>query len=236
MANAWDDPRIKKGLSAQLAVRRARMAAGETPIGWKVGFGAPGALEKFGLAKPITGYLMQKALLRSGATASFLGWMKPVAEPEIAAHMGKDLPADAATATIAAAIASLTPAIELADFHPPPTPETLDDVLANDIFQRHVVLGSQSRSGSSTAGLIGHVKRRGVEAGRTDDPEALTGKIVDIIGHVASTLAAFGERLRAGDIVICGSILPPIFIDEDETELVYDLEPIGPVSVRFSRT
>jgi 2-keto-4-pentenoate hydratase len=49
-------------------------------------------------------------------------------------------------------------------------------------------------------------------------------------------LAAFGERLRAGDIIICGSILPPIFIDDDETELVYDLDPIGSVSVRFSRT
>jgi 2-keto-4-pentenoate hydratase len=236
MANAWDDPRIRKGLTAQLAARRARIAKGETPIGWKVGFGAPAALEKFGLAKPVTGYLMQKAMLRSGGAASFLGWMKPVAEPEIAVHMRKDLGANPDAATVAAAIASLTPAIELADFDPPPTAETLDTVLANDIFQRHVVLGVQSRSGSSTAGLVGHVKRRGVEAGRTDDPEALTGKLIDIVGHVASVLAAFGERLRAGDIIICGSILPPIFIDDDETELVYDLDPIGSVSVRFSRT
>jgi 2-keto-4-pentenoate hydratase len=234
--SAWDDPRIKKGLTEQLARRRARIAAGEKPVGWKVGFGAPAALEKFRLAAPITGYLMQKALVKSGETASFRGWVKPVAEPEIVARMGKDLGPGAHAADIAASIESLAPAIELADFDPPPTPETIDAVLANDIFQRHVVLGNERRGGSSTAGLSGRVLRRGVEAGQTDDPEALTGKVLDVVGHVANVLAAFGERLRAGDIVICGSILPPLFIDADETELVYALNPIGTISVKFSRT
>ncbi|HZP75346.1 MAG TPA: hypothetical protein VFB45_04320 [Pseudolabrys sp.] len=236
IAGAWDDPRIQRGLTAQLAQRRARIAAGEKPVGWKVGFGAPAALTKFGLVKPVTGYLMQRGLLRSGDTASFAGWTQPVAEPEIAARMGRDLPADADAGTVAAAIASLTPAIELADFHPPPTAEAFDAVLANNIFQRNVVLGEASRSGASTAGMTGRVLRRGSEAGRIDKPEALTGKVLDVIGHVANVLAAFGEKLAAGDIVICGSILPPIFIDADETDLVYELEPIGSVSVKFTRT
>ena len=34
-------PLIKKGMTAQLAKRRARIAAGEKPLGWKVGLGAP---------------------------------------------------------------------------------------------------------------------------------------------------------------------------------------------------
>jgi len=236
MANAWDDPRIRKGLTEQLARRRERIAGGETPIGWKVGFGAPAALEKFGLAAPVTGYLMQKASLRSGDTASLRGWVRPVAEPEIAVRVGKNLGVNADAAIVAASIASLTPAIELAEFDPLPTPETFDAVLANDIFQRHVVLGDASRNGSSTAGLNGRIFRRGAEAARTNDPEALTGKLIDIIGHVANVLAAFGEALKAGDIIICGSIVPPIFLEPDETELSYTLDPIGSVSVKFSRT
>ena len=33
---------------------------------------------------------------------------------------------------------------------------------------------------------------------------------------LADLLGAFGERLRAGDLVICGSTVPPPFIERDE--------------------
>ena len=36
--------------------------------------------------------------------------------------------------------------------------------------------------------------------------------------HVADVLAAFGERLRAGDVIITGSIVPPLLVEPDETE------------------
>ena len=59
--------------------------------------------------------------------------------------------------------------------------------------------------------------------------------MVDIVGHVANTLSVFGEKLSAGDIIICGTIVPPPFIEADETGFAYALDPIGDVSVRFSR-
>ena len=65
--NPWDAPLIKKGMSAQLAKRRARIAAGEKPLGWKVGLGAPATMQKMGLTAPVVGYLMQRALLLSEA-------------------------------------------------------------------------------------------------------------------------------------------------------------------------
>ena len=81
--HAWEDPRVQRGLRAQLADRRARMDAGELPVGWKIGFGAPAAMEKLKTSGPLIGFLMQKALLPSGAVASLKGCSKPVAEPEI---------------------------------------------------------------------------------------------------------------------------------------------------------
>jgi 2-keto-4-pentenoate hydratase len=74
-----------------------------------------------------------------------------------------------------------------------------------------------------------------MEAGRTGDPEAATGKLVDIVRHVADVLAAFGERLARGDIVIAGSVLPPALIDVDETGIAYALDPMGAISVAFTR-
>src|SRR5690349_9998966 len=117
---AWDDPRIARGMAKQLSERRARIAAGEKPLGWKVGLGAKPAMERLGITAPLVGYMMQKSLLPNGSAVSVAGWTQPVAEPEIAVHMGADLPGADRTAAIAA-IGALGPAIELADLNPPPT-------------------------------------------------------------------------------------------------------------------
>ena len=230
-----DNPLIKKGLAAQLEKRRARIAAGEKPLGWKVGLGAPPVMQRLGLAAPLTGFLMQRALLLSGSTVSFAGWTKPVAEPEICVRMGSDLGGNATPDTAAAAIKEILPAIELADFDPPPTPDNLDAVLGGDIYQRHVILCGNTRPGAGVEGLTSRVTRRGAEAARSTDLEALTGKLTAIVAHVANVLAANGERLRAGEVIITGSITPPIVIEADETALAHAVDPIGEVSVNFSR-
>jgi 2-keto-4-pentenoate hydratase len=235
MAAAWDDPRIQRGMTEQLAVRRARIAAGEAPLGWKVGFGAPAMMEKLKISAPLVGFLMRRALVPSGGSASLKGWIKPVAEPEIAAHIGRDLPGGGDRAAAADAIAALGPAIELADADLPF--EDPEAILERNIFQRHVVLGEPdaSRAGGNTAGLVAHVFRRDAEVGQTSDPEAATGKVVDIVRHVADVLAAFGERLSAGDVIIAGSVVPPLLVEADETGVAYALDPIGRISVAFAR-
>jgi 2-keto-4-pentenoate hydratase len=235
MAAAWDDPRIARGMKEQLARRRARIAAGEKPLGWKVGFGAPAMMEKFRITAPLVGFLMQSGRIASGGSASLKGWVKPVAEPEIAAHIGRDVAAGGDRAAAAAAIAALGPAIELADAELPF--EDPEAILKANIFQRHVVLGEPdpSRAGGRTAGLTARLLRRNTETARTGDPEAVTGNIVDIVRHVADLLAAFDEKLAAGDIVICGSVVPPVLVEADETAVAYALDPVGTIFVAFTR-
>jgi 2-keto-4-pentenoate hydratase len=75
--------------------------------------------------------------------------------------------------------------------------------------------------------------RRGAEFARTTDPQANTGRWVDVVSHVANVLAAFGERLRAGEVIITGSVVPPIAIEPDEDGLAFALDPVGTISVRF---
>jgi len=228
-----DDPRVVRGMEAQLAARRARIARGEKPLGWKVGFGSPAALQMLGIKAPLVGYLMQSGRLSSGATASLAGWIKPAAEPEIAITIARDVEPGGDRNDAVKAIAALTPAIELADVDLPfQDPEA---ILKGNIFQRHVVLGASSRGGASTAGLVGTVFRDGKETDSTADPEALTGKLPDIVRHVADLLGEFGERLSAGDIIIAGSVLPPLTIMPEVKSLRFELLPVGNVSIGFSR-
>ena len=230
---AWKDPRIARGMKAQFERWRERIAAGEKPLGWKVGFGAPAAMEKLGITAPLVGFLTDKALVPSGSTICLADWKKPVAEPEIAVHLGKDLPGGAGRGTARAAIAGVGPAIELADLDHPP--DEVESILAGNIYQRNIVLGAQdaSRAGGVVDGLVGRVFRNGTEVANTADPQAMTGDLIDIVRHVADVLAAFGEGLRAGQVIITGSIVPPLWIEPGE-DVVFKLDPIGTVSIRFA--
>ena len=236
ISQPWDDPRIAAGMRTQLARRRALLAAGEVPLGWKFGLGSPGAMEKLGLRKPLIGYLLKRALLPSGAEVSLKGWVKPVAEPEIAVHIGKDLPTGADPAAVAAAIAGLGPAIELGDMDIAPEPGNIEAILTGNIFQRQVVLGpaEASRAGGKVAGLQVRALRNGVEVATTTDPEANIGKILDLVRHLADVLDAFGERLRAGEVIITGAAVPFLVLGPSDRALVHKLDPIGEVSLRFS--
>ena len=44
---------------------------------------------------PLVGFLTRNARVQSGGSVSFAGWSKPVVEPEIAVHIGRDVPAGA---------------------------------------------------------------------------------------------------------------------------------------------
>ncbi|MCC6948362.1 MAG: fumarylacetoacetate hydrolase family protein [Bradyrhizobiaceae bacterium] len=232
--NIQDDQRVQRGMQAQLAARRRRLDAGEAHIGWKIGFGAPAAMAKLGIAGPLIGFMTDRSVVASGAAVSISGWSKPFAETEIAVHIGKDLSAGAGREVVADAIAALGPAIELADIDRPP--EDPEAILSGNIYHRHVILGRRdpSRAGARLDGWSGRVARNGKETARVTDLQANTGEILGLVMHVANTLPQFGEQLRRGDIIICGSIVPPMELRADDAEVAYSLEPGDwACSVRF---
>jgi len=234
MSETLKDPRIAEGMRAQMQLRRKLLDGGARQIGWKVGFGAPASKEKLGLTAPLVGFLLDRALIPSGATVSLAGWQKPAAEAEIAAHMGRDLPAAASRDQARSAIAALGPAIELADIDGPM--EDVPAVLAGDIFQRHVVLGPRDimRSGARLEGLKARVSRSGMDVPAPAALETNIGDIIDIVRHVADVAAAVYDGLRAGQFIICGSLTAPMLLEPGERGVDYALEPIGAISVKFS--
>ena len=233
-AAAPADERIARGMRIQLDLRRRRIASGATPVGWKVGFGAPAAMAKFAITAPLVGFMLDRNVVASGDTVSLAGWTKPVAEPEIAVEMRDDLPGGATPAAAAAAIGALGPAIELADVEIPP--EEVVTILAGNIFHRHVVFGprDRARAGGRIDGLNARVRRNGTLHAETTELEANTGNLVDIVRHVADLLAACGERLAAGDVIIAGSVVAPIFLGPDDRAIDFAIDPLGSVAVRFA--
>jgi 2-keto-4-pentenoate hydratase len=224
------DPRIERGLIAQLTGRHRRLEDGEEPLGWKLGFGVPAAMEKLGISAPLVGYLLRSGLVESGATVGVGAWRNARLEPEIAAWMGSDVGADASREDVVRAVAGLGVAIELVDLDPDASdPES---ILAGNIFQRHVLLGPVVE-GATPTGVSARVLVGGEEEAAVDDATEATGDPYELVRHVASTLAATGETLRAGEVVICGSVVPALAVSPgDEVEVV--LDPLGSLSVSFA--
>ena len=64
------------------------------------------------------------------------------------------------------------------------------------------------------------------------DLQALTGNFVDIVQHVANLLLSMGQMLRAGEVIITGSIVPPLWIESTE-EVRYELGSIDTLRVKL---
>lgn len=226
------DERLARGMAAQLDLRRRRLDGGDAPLGWKVGFGAPEMMEKLAIDGALVGFLTRRAVLASGASLALSDFTKMAVEPEIAVHMGADLAAGSDRTAARAAIAGLAPAIEIADATFPPV--DAEQILAANIYQRHVVLGDldTSRAGARLEGLNARVSTNGDEVANTSDLEVNTGNIIDTVRHVADTLGQIGETLRAGEIIIAGSIVPPFWIDAAQ-EFEFALDPIGTISLKI---
>ena len=226
------DRRIEKGMAAQRRLREARLAAGDSLAGWKVAFGTPEGMKRLGITAPLVGFLTRRAGLESGAELALADFTQPLVEPEIAVLMGDRLAPGAGPASIAAAIAGIGPALEIADLDSPPSDPEI--VLAGDIYQRHWIIGpiDHGRAGARLDGLVARIHSDGKLTAETAEPDAATGDLIAIVGHVANSLARVGDRLEAGQIIICGSIVPPFFIGT-ATEISYALGDIGEISVRF---
>ena len=225
------DPRIVEGLRDQLAVRAQRLRGGERPLGWKVGFGAPAAIERFGTDRPLVGFLLETSLLADGSEVPVGGWAAPAFEAEIAVRLGADLAPGALWDEVHRSITGTAAAIELADVDPPP--DDVREILRGNIFHRHVLLGPFDDTRRDGTGIAGRVVRDGEEVAANDDPAALTGEIVEVVRLCAETLGAVGECLRAGEVIITGSVVPPVPVSPGQ-HLVAELGPLGRLGVRLT--
>jgi 2-keto-4-pentenoate hydratase len=226
MTPLHEDPRVRRGMERQLEARRRLLDAGARPIGWKLGLGTAAAMEQHGTSAPLVGHLTDRGVREPGSAVAIGGWDKPTAEPEIAVHVARDVPAGADRDAVAAAIAGLGIAIELVDLGA----GELEDILAGDIFHRGVVLGPPV-GGVALDELRGAIVL-GDEAQYVGEPLALVGDPVTALAHLASHLAAFGETVRAGEVLITGSIVPALALARGQ-RLEYRLEPLGELALRF---
>ena len=207
------DPTDADGAYAVQTINtRYWVAAGRRIVGRKAGLTAKAVQTQLGVDQPDFGVLFDDMRIADGGALDPARTLQPKAEAEIAFVLGADLPDPATTVEqVAAAVASVHAAIEIVDSRITDWKISFADTVADNGSSAFFVL---SQTGLSLAGLDlegaamemkfnGAVVSTGIGA-------AALGNPLNAAAWLAQTLAARGEPLKAGDVLLAGALGPMV--------------------------
>jgi 2-oxo-3-hexenedioate decarboxylase len=184
----------------------AREVAGPL-AGWKLGVTSRAKQAQVGLHEPVRGFLASANALDLGAPLRTGELIQPRAEPEIVFLMGRDLSGPAVTAAdVLAATAGVATGIEILDSRFLDYRFTMPDVIADNASAGRYLVGAPVSPDGIDLRLVGVVLEHNGEVTATAAGAASLGHPAAAVAWLARSLAAAGEGLRAGQIVLSGGL------------------------------
>ncbi|HEX6209624.1 MAG TPA: fumarylacetoacetate hydrolase family protein [Methylomirabilota bacterium] len=215
-------------------LREALLARGERLAGWKAAFTTRAAQEANQLDEPGCAFLLASGVLASRAEVSLARFTALAVEAEVAFVMRSDLAGPGVTAARAAtAVEGALPALELVDFRYSGKPLGTD-VIAEGVYAVALVLGGALTpvTGLDLA-LEGLVYEHSGTIAATATAAEVMGNPLNSLAWVANHLGSRGLGLRAGEIVMTGSVSKLLRPKPGDTVRA-TYTRLGSTSVRFS--
>jgi 2-keto-4-pentenoate hydratase len=198
---------LAEAYAVQDRLREALIGRGERVAGWKAGFTSTAGQEAYQVSEPVCAFLLASGVLSSGAEIAAARFVKPGVEAEVAFVMKQDLAGPGVTTARALlAVEGALPALELIDFrHSGKAVGT--DVIADGVYAKAIVLGGAITpvTGIDLAleGLV--YEQSGVVVATATAAEVM-GTPLNSLAWIANHLGGRGLGLRAGDVVMTGSV------------------------------
>lgn len=189
----------------------------DTQAGWKVAAAVPAQYEPIGLTGPALGGLLRSGLLRSGHVFAKGYPLKPGVECEVAVRMAIDAPMSAGpytAASIMPLVAAIMPAMEVVDNRYSNLAAMKGPArIADDFLQAACILGKEITDTRSIdfAMIQGRTTHNGKELGAGPGSNVMGGAMISL-AWLANKLLSLGTNLKAGDIVMTGSVHAPQFL------------------------
>lgn len=209
----WLDTNDADGAYAVQEINtRFWQAQGRRIVGRKAGLTAKAVQTQLGVDQPDFGALFEDMRVADGGTLDPAKTLQPKAEAEIAFVLGADLPDPSTTVEqVAAAVASVHAAIEIVDSRITDWKISFADTVADNGSSAFFVLADD---GLPLAGLDLEGAAMEMEVGgkvaSTGVGAAALGNPLNAVVWLAQTLAARGEPLKAGDILLAGALGPMV--------------------------
>lgn len=192
----------------QAEYARLREQAGATLIGRKIGATSQAIQEQLGVGTPDYGHLFDDMVIADGGEVVLSELVAPLVEPEIAFRLGRDLTGPGLTAEdVLAAASAVCPAMEIIDSRVTDWKIAFVDTVADNGSSARCVFGSEQelRPGTDLAGEVVRLSEDGVPVAE-GPATAVLGHPATSVAWLANALADYGAGLRAGDLVLSGSL------------------------------
>lgn len=217
------------------AGQRLRQQGRENPVvGYKVAFSGKATQQAYGVTEPIWTTILASNLVTEGDPVAMSELVDPRIEPEICFLLREDLAGPAATvAHVLAATAGVLPAFEVADCRIAGWKITgLDGVADNGLHARLVVGERMLPPLELDLRSIGMTLMRNQRVVGIGASAAALGNPARVMAWLANKLAQHGERLRAGQLVITGSLVVPEVVEAGDV-VTATFDRLGPITQQF---
>ncbi len=206
---------LADGIAAQLAV--ARLSGVQHPAGFKIGATARRMQDYLGMPGPAAGFMAETGLHGSDSTLSIRPFLHAGVECELAVVLAHDLAqGPCSLAQAAAAVGELMAGIEIVENRYGPldvlgTPT----LVADQVFHAAAILGTPYPGWRDLdlCALAGSLHVDGEQRGAGCGGDLLGNPMAALAWLAASDEAAAFGGLRAGQVIMLGSVTPPIWLD-----------------------
>ena len=192
--------------------------SGEIVRGHKVALTTKAAREHLGVDEPCFGHILDTRVYPNGSSVPLSGLADVHCEAEIAFILKDDIRGPGVTPVqVMSATHAVLPAIELVDLKVQGEGITSADVIAHQALHAGVVIGSQMvyLEGIDLQYEGATVEHNGVLVGSGTGFEVM-GNPINPIVWLANKMVEFDDYLRAGEIIISGSMVTPIRVSSGD--------------------
>ena len=207
LSESTPDLTLEQAYALQRQLEEALIARGDRVVGYKVGFTTRALQERYGVTEPVLGFLLASGVFGSGDAVPLSRFVAIGVEVEVAFLLKRDLAGPGVTTAAALlAVEGAMPSFELIDFRLRGTPRGTD-MVADGVLTNAIVLGRPLTpvSGIDLA-LEGVVLEEDGQIVATQTAAEVLGNPLVSLAWAANTLGGMGRGLRAGDLVLTGSI------------------------------
>jgi len=225
----WQD-----AYAIQYEIRSRKQARGARIVGLKAGLTSRAKMKQMGVATPVFGFLADTFAVEDGGAIDTRRLIHPKVEPEIAFVTRTRLTGPGChIGTVLAATDFVMPAIEIIDSRYRDFKFDLKSVVADNCSSSRFVVGGKS---VAIDGLdlrtLGVVMEKNGEVVAIGAGAAVLGHPAASVAMLANALAARGEEIPAGSLILTGGITEAVAVTQGDS-VTLRVQALGSVRVRF---
>ncbi|WP_433754887.1 2-keto-4-pentenoate hydratase [Nocardia sp. CA-135398] len=210
----WPELDLDTAYRVQKRLIEKKIEAGEKVVGVKLGLTSRAKQERMGITSPLTAVLTDGYVLAADVPIPLDELIHPRVEPEIVFVMGKRLEGPGITAATALdAVESVHAGLEIIDSRYIDFKFTLPDVVADNASSARFLVGGKALSPKNLdLALEACVLTVNGTVVDSATGAAVQGHPAEALALAANALAARGEVIEAGQLVLTGGLTDAVFV------------------------